>query len=435
MSGKGRVWLPDYKIAFTFTGEYREKIVRPACEELLKLGYREDEIFFDEWHPEIITGVNADAIFREIYHDVSQCVVVLLSPNYSDKLWTGNLEWPTVRALINEGTHHKICLLRVDDVDINKIEGLYSSRDVARTVDKMTPAQIARFIHRWYCIHILKQSPDKREAKPDSVSRVPDKRELSVIDAVEADSVSAHDQAAAVPFEKERSALDSVDAAAVQKSESEGNRVQTADNLKWLENGNVLFGCYPQTASGKKEPIEWLVLKKETNRALLISRYALDVKIYNYGYNPATWSECGLRSWLNNSIREDCFLQAAFTAEEQGQIQTADVYADRNSYLKTKPGKGTKDSVFLLSIPEAKELFSSDEARRCAPTDFAKKQGVYTNNDYKADGRPACWWWLRLPGNEAIYIPCVHYDGSVVKYGNRADSDFVGVRPALWINL
>ena len=38
MSGKELPWLPDFKIAFTFTGEYRETVVRPACEELLKYG-------------------------------------------------------------------------------------------------------------------------------------------------------------------------------------------------------------------------------------------------------------------------------------------------------------------------------------------------------------------------------------------------------------
>ena len=434
MSGRGRVWLPDFKIAFTFTGEYREKIVRPACEELLKLGYREEEIFFDEWHPELFTGVNADAIFREIYHDVSQCVVVLLSPNYSDKRWTGNLEWPTVRALINEGTHHKICLLRVDDVDINKIEGLYSSRDVARPVDKMTPAQIARFIHRWYCIHVLKQSPDKREAKPDSVSKVPDKRELPVIDAVEADSASAHDQATAVPLEKERSALDSAGAAAVQRSESEGIKQKRGDNLKWLENGNVLFGRYPQTAKGEAKPIEWLVLKKEADRALLISRYALDAKCYYDGYFPATWSECSLGKWLNG-MRKNDFLQVAFTMEEQGQIQTADVSADRNPSWETDPGNTTKDKVFLLSIPEANKLFSSNEARRCAPTDFAKKQGADTNNKFKADGKPACWWWLRSPGCDSRHAACVLSVGSFFEIGLSVSNDNVGVRPALWINL
>ncbi len=157
--GKKLPYIPEYKIAFTFTGEYRESIVRPICEELLKLGYSKDDIFFDEWHPAVFTGVNADSVFRKIYHDNSKSIVVLLSPNYGEKLWTGNLEWPTVRALINEGTEHKICLLSVDNVDINTIEGLYSSRDVARKVDGKSSPWVAEFIHTWYYYHIMQQPP------------------------------------------------------------------------------------------------------------------------------------------------------------------------------------------------------------------------------------------------------------------------------------
>lgn len=150
-------YLPPFKIAFTFTGEYRERIVRPTCEALLGYGFTKEEIFFDEWHSALFTGVNADSVFRRIYHDVSACVVALLSPNYKDKNWTFNLEWPTVRALINEGNYHKICLLRVGGVDISTIEGLFPSRDVARSVDAMNPVEIADFIFAWYSVHVLQE--------------------------------------------------------------------------------------------------------------------------------------------------------------------------------------------------------------------------------------------------------------------------------------
>lgn len=240
---------------------------------------------------------------------------------------------------------------------------------------------------------------------------------------------------------------DAASTAAVQKNNSEENRPKTADNLKWLENGNVLFGHYPQTATGKEKPIEWLVLKKEANIALLISRYALVAKAYNDECVPVTWSECTLRKWLNGR-REDDFLQVAFTAEEQKQIETVVVYADGNPNSNANPGNATKDKVFLLSIPEANELFSSDDVRRCAPTDFAKEQGAYTDYDYRADGRPACCWWLRTPGRLTFRAAFVIIDGSVYMRGDRVNNDgsvnmsgdcvYGGrlcVRPALWINL
>ena len=85
---KSHLNIQRFKISFTFTGEYRESVVRPVCEELLKLGFSKDEIFFDDWHPALYNGINAVEIFREIYHDSSECVVVLLSPNYNEKSWT-----------------------------------------------------------------------------------------------------------------------------------------------------------------------------------------------------------------------------------------------------------------------------------------------------------------------------------------------------------
>lgn len=210
--------------------------------------------------------------------------------------------------------------------------------------------------------------------------------------------------------------------------------IPKSTSLTWLKNGNVLFGSYPQTKKGKRQPIEWLVLKREKDRALLISRYALNAKPYNVTFTDTTWAECSLRGWLNGRGTGD-FPQKAFTAEERERILTTPVSADKNPRFSTNPGKPTKDKVFLLSIPEANKLFSSEEAQRCAPTDYAKSQGMYTNNDCKADGRPSCWWWLRSPGgnsNAAAYVYC---GGSVNGLGFIVHYVSVGVRPALWINL
>ena len=206
------------------------------------------------------------------------------------------------------------------------------------------------------------------------------------------------------------------------------------DKLEVLENGSVLFGSYPQTAEGKRQPIEWLVLKREADRALLISRYALDAKRYNDALTETTWAECSLRSWLNGKRKED-FPQVAFSAEEWERILPTPVSADKNPYYRTKPGKPTEDKVFLLSIPEAKELFSSDEARRCAPTDYAKSQGAYTVNKFKAEDEPACWWWLRSPGCSSHDVACVYSAGHINFDGCHFNNYDVGVRPALWIKL
>lgn len=50
--------------------------------------------------------------------------------------------------------------------------------------------------------------------------------------------------------------------------------------------GNYMtFGIYPQTKAGDdKIPIEWLVLDREGDKALLLSRYGLDAQPYNESY-------------------------------------------------------------------------------------------------------------------------------------------------------
>ena len=194
----------------------------------------------------------------------------------------------------------------------------------------------------------------------------------------------------------------------------------------------LLFGNYEQddnTSTGKEE-IEWIVLAKESSRILVVSKYALDGKQYNTEYTSVTWETCSLRKWLNSE-----FLNAAFTAEEQKLIPTVTVSADKNPNYSTNPGQATQDKVFLLNISEVNKYFKSDEARKCAPTDYAVAQGAYTSNSEKVDGRATCWWWLRSPGCGSDSAAGVRRVGSVSASGDGVDRGNGAVRPALWINL
>ena len=72
-----------------------------------------------------------------------------------------------------------------------------------------------------------------------------------------------------------------------------------ADNDFKTVSNTVTFGTWPQTAAGTDEtPIEWIVLDydSENNRALLLSRYGLDVQPYNLEYTSAAWETCTLRA-------------------------------------------------------------------------------------------------------------------------------------------
>lgn len=142
--------IKNFKIGITFSGKYRENYVEPLCNQLLNLGYTKDDIFYDAWHEELINGVHGDAMLQNIYFKYCQCVVVLLSPDYKDKNWTGHIEWSSVKELINTGRDRKICLLRVDSANIGKIDGLYQNQAIAKAIDDITAKDIAEFIDKKY---------------------------------------------------------------------------------------------------------------------------------------------------------------------------------------------------------------------------------------------------------------------------------------------
>ena len=203
----------------------------------------------------------------------------------------------------------------------------------------------------------------------------------------------------------------------------------TADTISTMSDAQVgsyvTFGSYEQdnnTLYGK-EAIEWLVLAKENDRILVISRYALDCRKYNINEN-ITWESCFLREWLNGY-----FLNAAFSAEEQAMIPTVTVSADENPSYSTEPGYSTKDKVFLLSITEANNYFSSNSVRRCEGTAYC-----YVHGADKVDNG-FCWWWLRSPGSNSNRAAYVLGDGSVSCYGYGVYGNGGAVRPALWIKL
>ena len=212
-----------------------------------------------------------------------------------------------------------------------------------------------------------------------------------------------------------------------------------ARDAKYSVGNYVTFGHYPQTSGGNDSTeIEWLVLARDGNKALLISRYGLDAQLYNREYVSITWEKCTLRTWLNGT-----FLNKAFTEEEQKGILLTNVdNGSSQGYSKwsTSGGNNTQDRVFLLSYAEANKYLgvtyddSKNTKSRVAPTAYAIKQGAYTFSSNKtADGTAAGWWWLRSPGGDQIDAAFVDEDGSLnydfVIRGNAV------VRPALWINL
>ena len=189
----------------------------------------------------------------------------------------------------------------------------------------------------------------------------------------------------------------------------------------------ITFGTYEQDndTSNDKEPIEWLVLDAQEDKALVISKYALDCQLYNTDMVDITWEECSLRAWLNNE-----FLSEAFSDLEVEKIISSTVSADKSVQFSTNSGNPTVDKIFLLSITETERYFDSEEERCCTATEYAKAQGSW-------DGSPNgnCWWWMRSPAlyqNRAAYI---NHDGKISEEGDYVNYGDNAVRPAMWIEI
>ena len=199
----------------------------------------------------------------------------------------------------------------------------------------------------------------------------------------------------------------------------------------WKRNKNIsvgeiyTLGFYEQdnNIANGKDAIEWLVLDKQDNKILVVSKYSLDFKPYHKEHIEVTWKDCTLRGWLN-----DEFINNAFSADEIEMIQTVTVSDDENTNVSfINPRDDTKDKIFLLSTKEVEKYFTSDDERICHPTAYASKFDVISTS--------SSWWLRSLVANREFSVSSVSDDGHINdKYGLWNTNPWY-VRPAMWIEI
>lgn len=205
---------------------------------------------------------------------------------------------------------------------------------------------------------------------------------------------------------------------------------------------SVTFGRYPQIdiKGNSKNPIDWLVLDKQGDKVLLLSKYILDCKCYNDADTSVTWEDCSLRKWLNES-----FYNKAFSEDEKKYIESTTVVNTGNDEFGTSGGNDTTDKVFLLSTSEVEKYFASDnmhsdnEKLSTVGTDYAKN--VKNNNDVLYVNSSGAWFggnspfWLRSPGNKQNHAARIRVTGYLGDNGINVANKDNGVRPAIWVSL
>lgn len=189
------------------------------------------------------------------------------------------------------------------------------------------------------------------------------------------------------------------------------------------------FGSYEQdgNTSNGKEPIEWLVLDRDGDKVLLLSKYALDYQSFMPFYEPVTepftWESSSLRRWLNGT-----FLNSAFSADERQRLLTTTVITSPGSLHRGNGPITTEDRVFLLSNTEVYAYFANEAATAAEYTAYALSENPWAGN---AAAPGAADWWLRTTSGDH---PDAVYSGGGVGEGVRA-YEGAYVRPAIWITM
>ena len=229
--------------------------------------------------------------------------------------------------------------------------------------------------------------------------------------------------------------------------ETPATPVKTCDFLKAEKGDIVEFGAYEQDdlMNSGKEPIEWIVLEKNEDTILLLSKYALDVLPFHKDPKGAYWESSSLRKWLNGY-----FLNNAFSDAEKEMIAETELTNAANIFYPSEAiRKNTRDKVFLLTLEDMADAsygfateggqkadktdikaYNAKEINRiCAATPYAKALGLRTSGE-----EAACTWWLRTPGYLSTNATDVTRDG-VASVGGSNVYMTGGVRPAIYIKL
>lgn len=169
--------------------------------------------------------------------------------------------------------------------------------------------------------------------------------------------------------------------------------------------------CKPASLKIQAE-LEWIMIKYEGARALLLSKECVDWDFYNGDstlLGPATtttWKDSYIRKYINKTLYNDFF-----TKEEKRVILPVNDY---------------NDEMFLLSLDEVMEYLPEAEQRMTEMQLASEFGGVKIDKIPKA-------WWTNTVGTTKTKMCVVMEDGSIVKNISN-DADEIGIRPAIWVD-
>jgi len=206
---------------------------------------------------------------------------------------------------------------------------------------------------------------------------------------------------------------------------------------------SVIFGAYEQDGdeSNGKEPLEWLVLDRDGDKALLLSKYGIETMQYDKDQALEVWEEDALYWMMNRTIYE-----YAFSAEERvALIRSNPIEKDSTHF--TNERLLYKGYTFLLETDDVlygqgqdeTKYFRTEEPRITIPTAYAAQKGAFLDENGEFAGVEAPWI-VTVTGTTGgdfseVKFARVMPDGSLSFDEEGIKNAHVMIRPAVWVDV
>ncbi len=227
------------------------------------------------------------------------------------------------------------------------------------------------------------------------------------------------------------------------KSFGKGNSKKTVSDPILEETIIVSFGRYEQDGNLENgpEPIEWIVLAVDDNKALLLSKYILDYRPMHSFLEEFDWKESELREWL-----EEEFFAKAFTFSEKRkmlriELSSKDLH-NRSIKLSENSFSSIAENPFLYKLLGAKDYQPPDGIPNfviCPSESEIKNLKEFKGTTSVPALKKDCnSYWLRGWSSRVQSEYPRTYNRSISASGKyepkRADS-YNGVRPEIMIKI
>jgi len=207
---------------------------------------------------------------------------------------------------------------------------------------------------------------------------------------------------------------------------------------------SVIFGAYEQDGDYRngKEPLEWLVLERDGDRALLLSKYGIETLLWDKDQPIGAYDVDDLYWMMNRTIYE-----AAFSAGERAAL--IQINPIKNESLAEFPWGMTQypgytflletDDVLYGQGQDETKYFRTEESRITIPTAYAAQKGAWLDKNVKFTD-VAVPWIVTVTGTtdgdfSEVQFARVMPDGSVYFEEQAIKEQHVLIRPAIWVDV